>query len=359
MPARVDELRQSPPIAFGEWVLRGVGQVFLQNNPLTGALFLCGIFLSSWAAGLYAVLGTVVATGTAMLLGVPRRSLAQGLFGFNGTLTAIDLSFYLRHDWQLLGFVIVAAATSSVLAAALQNFLGTDHIPMLTAAFVTTTWLFLAGLRQFGNLSGERTAVVRAHLPHEAGHGGSLQAHDLVTGFFNGFSQVLLQSGVWAGAVILLGIAVNSRISALAAAAGSLIGIGSAWALGFPADQIAQGLSGYNSVLTLIALAGLYYLLRVRSVLYAVFAGIVTVVAAGALDTLLAPVGLPLLTAPFVVTTWIFLFAAGSLTALHAIHPDDAGTPEHNLAAADHLRENRWHSGASEGLGDPRPGSTR
>lgn len=138
--------RRSAPVAFAEWVLRGVGQVFLQNNPLTGALFLCGIFLSSRTAGLYAVVGTVVATGTAMLLGVPRRSLVQGLFGFNGTLTAIGLSLYLRNDWQLLCLVIVASAASSVLAAALQKFLSTHDIPTLTAAFVATTWLFLAGL---------------------------------------------------------------------------------------------------------------------------------------------------------------------------------------------------------------------
>lgn len=341
-------LRTTAPVSFGEWVLRGIGQVFLQNSPLTGAIFLLGIFLSSWVAGVYAVIGTVVATGTALLLGVPRTSVAQGLFGFNGTLTAIDLSFYLRHDWHLVAFVLVASAASSILTAALQNFLNSDHIPSLTAAFVATTWLFLAGLKQFANLTGSRTAVIKAHLPHEAtGTGGSLHPHDLLTGFFNGFAEVLLQSGLWAGVVILIGIAVNSRISAVAAGAGSLVGFGTAWVLGFPVDTLAGGLAGYNGVLTLIALGGLYYLLSLRSALFALFAGIVTGVVSGALATVLAPVGLPLVTAPFVLTTWICLFAASSFTVLRPIHPHDASTPERNLKNPGR----RWDSATTRRFG--------
>ena len=58
--------------SFTDRTLRGVGQVMLQNNPVTGALFLLGIFISSWVAGLYAVVGTVAATETAMMSGAPR-----------------------------------------------------------------------------------------------------------------------------------------------------------------------------------------------------------------------------------------------------------------------------------------------
>lgn len=328
-------VRSSPSVRFGETVLRGVGQIFLQNNPLSGALFLLGIFLSSWETGAYAVLGTIVATSTALFFGVPRQSVAAGLYGFNGTLVAIDLSFYLRHDWHLVVFVVVASATSTIVAAALQNLLGSSHVPSLTAAFVATTWLFLAAFKQFANLSGSRTEVIRAHLPQEVtGMGGSLQARDLMTGFFNAFSEVVLQSGVWAGLVILIGIVVNSRISAVAAVAGSLVGFGTAWVLGFPVNALAGGLAGYNSVLTMIALGGLYYRLSVRTAVLALFGGIVTVVVFGALATVLAPVGLPVVTAPFVVTTWVCLFAASSLAALRAIHPQDASTPEGNLRNA-------------------------
>ncbi|MFP5346139.1 MAG: urea transporter [Actinomycetes bacterium] len=350
----IASLRTSALGSFGEWVLRGVGQVFLQNNPLTGTLFLLGIFLSSRAAGMYALLGTVTATGTALLLGVPRSSVAQGLYGFNGTLTAIALSFYLRHEWQLAVYVVVASAASSILAGALQNFLSSDHIPSLTVAFVTTTWLFLAGLQQFSALTEYRTDIVEAHLPQPQGRsGGALHPHDLFVGFFNGFSEVLLQAGVWSGAAILLGILVNSRISAAAAAVGTLIGFGAGWLLGFPVDAVSAGLTGYNSLLTTIALGGVYYVLTIRSALFAAFGGLVTLVAYAALTSVLAPFGLPVLTAPFVLTTWTFLYATSSPTALRVVHPDDASTPEGNLRKAGRPWArarvvHRWHETPDE-----------
>lgn len=43
-------------------LLRGVGQVMLQNNALTGLLFLIGIFYNSWIMGLGAMLGVLVST---------------------------------------------------------------------------------------------------------------------------------------------------------------------------------------------------------------------------------------------------------------------------------------------------------
>jgi hypothetical protein len=50
-------------------LLRGVGQVMFQNNPITGLLFLVGIFINSYECGLTALLGVVVA---AYLLGADR-----------------------------------------------------------------------------------------------------------------------------------------------------------------------------------------------------------------------------------------------------------------------------------------------
>lgn len=53
-------------------LLRGVGQVMFQNNPITGLLFLVGIFINSYECGLTALLGVVVATFAAYLLGADR-----------------------------------------------------------------------------------------------------------------------------------------------------------------------------------------------------------------------------------------------------------------------------------------------
>jgi hypothetical protein len=60
-------------------LLRGVGQVMFQNNPITGLLFLVGIFINSYEYGL---------TVPPPISWVADRTLIRnGLFGFNGVLT--------------------------------------------------------------------------------------------------------------------------------------------------------------------------------------------------------------------------------------------------------------------------------
>lgn len=89
----------SPPqllLGFLNSVLRGIGQVMLQNNSYTGLLFLAGIFYNSILFGWGVVLGTAASTLTAILLGVDRTQVRAGLFGFNGALVAIALLYFLE-----------------------------------------------------------------------------------------------------------------------------------------------------------------------------------------------------------------------------------------------------------------------
>lgn len=325
---------RNPISRFIDSVLRGVGQVYLQNNPLTGLIFLIGIFLGGFENGLYALLGTVVATATALALGVSRDTVSSGSYGFNGTLTALALALYLRHTPIVPVYVIVAAICSTIVTAAINDALKARHIPMLTAPFVVTSWLFIAAIFSFGRLGGD---VVLGH-PHLTAAAAlsttTLTASDAVVGFFNGPAQVMLQQNVWTGVAMLIGLLVNSRISCVAAIVGSLIGIGVAWALGGPESVIRAGLFGYNSVLTAVALGGMYYLLSVRTALFTIFGAIVTAIVYGMLSVVLAPLGMPVLTAAFVITTWLCLLGKASLTRLQPIHSENATRPEDSLKAA-------------------------
>ena len=65
---------------------RGIGQVIFQNNPLTGGIFLIGIFYNSALLGTASLLGLTSSTLTAWLLGRDRGLIRNGLFGFNGVL---------------------------------------------------------------------------------------------------------------------------------------------------------------------------------------------------------------------------------------------------------------------------------
>jgi len=83
-------------VGVTDTLLRGVGQVMLQNNPITGLLFVVGIFLNSYEYGSTALLGLLVATLATYRLGADRTLIGNGLFGFNGVLTGITLSGFLQ-----------------------------------------------------------------------------------------------------------------------------------------------------------------------------------------------------------------------------------------------------------------------
>jgi urea transporter len=89
-----DRFREHPVWGFGGWVLRGIAQVVFQNNPITGALILAGIFYNSWIYGLACLFGTIISTATAVLFKADKGLIKDGLFGFNGALVAVALVAY-------------------------------------------------------------------------------------------------------------------------------------------------------------------------------------------------------------------------------------------------------------------------
>ena len=126
-------ISSNPTLSFLDASLRGCGQVWFQNNPLSGAILFAGIFYNSLTLGICAVLGTLTSTATAYALGVDKGAIRDGLYGFNGTLTGIAIGFYFNMDPLHYAYVILASILCSVFMAALCNFLGKWNVAPLTA----------------------------------------------------------------------------------------------------------------------------------------------------------------------------------------------------------------------------------
>jgi urea transporter len=331
---------------FGDWSLRGVGQVMFQNNPITGALFLVGILANSIIASstlselgvnpamlvIGAVLGTLISTGTAVLLGADRGILSAGLYGFNGTLVGIALPFFFQTTPLLVVYLVICSALSTIIMAMLLNFLGQWEVPALTAPFVLATWIFLVAFGSFGHLEGTGLLAV----PGFAAAPASLEPltiDQMWQGALQGVGQVMFEIHWVAGIIFLVAILVNSRISALFALIGSIIGMGVAVLLGADTALIGGGLYGFNTVLTGIALGGVFFVFNWKTAIYAVLGMVVTSIAMGGIAALLAPMGLPALTWPFIMVTWFFIFAKPMFSQLQAVPPAEAGTPEDNMKA--------------------------
>jgi urea transporter len=70
---------------------------------------------------------------------------------------------------------------------------------------------------------------------------------------------------------------------------------------------ISAGLLGFSPVLTAIALGTVFYRPSPRVVAYAALGTVFTVIVQGAMNVAFTPLGIPALTAPFVLTSWLFL----------------------------------------------------
>lgn len=291
--------------------LRGAGQVFFQNNPLTGAIILAAIFWGAHAAGnlnvaLGAVIGLLASTSMAILLSLDRASLQEGLFGFNGILVGVAIPTFLANDWMMWAYLILGAAVSTIVTLAVAKVVKTWGVPGSTAPFVFTTWVLLLGAYSLTHVPV--AAIGPPALPVAAAAGGaSLSIRIILSVLSKNISQVYLIGNAVTGIVFFAAIAISSARGALFAVIGSAVGLGAALVLGGKAGAVVAGLYGFNAVLTAMAVGTAFEQSSYRGALYAILAAAFSVVVYAGLSVALSPIGIPALTFPYVLTMWLFL----------------------------------------------------
>ena len=337
--AMTDRFRDHPTLGFVDWVLRGIGQVVFQDNPISGAVILGGIFYNSWIYGVACLVGTIISTLTALLFKADKGMIKAGLFGFNGALIAIALVAYTSQNFTtgnipngyLVLYIVLCAAFTSLILPAFVALLGPHKVPGLTMPFVLATWFVLGAFLQFSTID-----VSNALKPTSpADFTGPRPDYSWITwshGITMGIAEIFFQDNWITGVVILIGIAINTRIGALMALMGSTLAVGAAVLYGAHDEAIRDGLFGYNAALTAMALGGLFLVLNVPGFIYTVIGVLVTVRVWPSLGIFLEPSGMPVLTSAFVFVTWLMLLAKTGFSSLIPVAPADATTPEANLA---------------------------
>lgn len=319
-------------LSFLDSVLRGIGQVMLQNNSYAGLIFLAGIFYNSRLFGLAVVVGAAVSTVSAMLLGADMSKVREGVFGFNGALVAVALAYFLQANALTWAYVVFAAIVATVFMATLLRLLEPWKLPVLTAPFVLAALCFLLACALFGRLHSTHV-LPTAGLPKEAVVEGVVSARTIAEGLFKGVAQVFFQGSVVTGVFFLLGLLVSSRRMFLTALFGSLTGLLVAWGMGAAEPAIRSGAFGFNCVLTAIAMVSFGFALnKAASAFYVLLATISSAIVFAAASTALKPVGMPALTLPFVLAVWIFVLAVRQFPGLLQETPDHSLTAETQVA---------------------------
>ncbi len=291
-------------------LLRGSGQVMFQQSAWTGLLFLAGIFWGAYSASAPqvawgAVLGLLASSLAGWLLGVHVEDGRDGLWGFNGILVGCAFPTFLAPVPLMWVSLVCCAMLTTWMRRGFNNVTAQFKINSLTFPFVFLTWIFLLSARVL-----TATPLADADSPALIIHIGgqidwSLAA--FVTYWLKGISQVFLINDAITGLIFLAGLAVCSVWAAVYAAVSSALAL--LVAVSFAADpaDVTAGLFGFSPVLTGIAVGTTFYKVNWKSALWAAAAVVATVFIQAGMDTLMAPWGIPTLTAPFCIATWMFL----------------------------------------------------
>ncbi|CAA7195861.1 urea transporter [Chryseobacterium potabilaquae] len=276
--------------SFLDYILKGVGQIMLQENRWTGLLFIIGIFLGSWQGGTAVLLSTSVGTLTAMKLRYEKSEIEAGLYGFSAALVGVALSFVFQTTWLIWLLIIVGGALASII----QHFFIKRKIMVFTFPFIIITWIFVFVLHNFTQIPPSEMISSTAE---------AADYSDFLT-CTNAFGEVIFQGGIMSGVIFFIAVFISSPAAALYGFAASILGAYISHVNGEPIEKIHMGLFGFNAVLSAIVFSGF----KKSDGFWVLLAVVLTVIIDDFLvdHNVLNEVG-GVLTFPFVLGTWITL----------------------------------------------------
>lgn len=295
---------------FLKVLMRGTGQVMFQDNAWTGLFFMAGIFYGSYATGNPAVawgalLGVFMSTITGYLLRYPVEKGMTGLWGFNGVLVGCALPTFLGNVPLMWLAIIVFSSMTTWVMVGLNLVLAPYKVSAFTFPFVLTTWFILMAARIMHGLPD--SGLGAPELPGNFSSDFHTGIGNLLEYWLRGISQVFLVNSWVTGLLFLIGLAISSRWAAIWAAIASAVALGTAILYQCNGGDIANGLFGFSPVLTGIALGTTFYHVNWRTAIWSLLGIFATVFIQAGMDTFFSPLGIPTLTGPFCVATWLFL----------------------------------------------------
>lgn len=292
--------------------LRGISQVVLTDNVVSGLIFLIAITVSDYRLGIVALASAIIGTLIGYIGGADRTIVDKGLFGFNSVLIGLAVFIFFTGTVRW-GIALVGAAFVAIFTAAMMEFLKNLQIPVLTSPYVIMTWILLLASYNL-KIFHLTPQLVPQYLAHwSISSGGTL---NIIDGLIDGIGQVFFESYRLSAILIIVGIFWADRKLGIYAVLGTVIGWLTAYSLQPSYALINLGLYGYNAVLTMIAVAGTFDADSPFALIRGIIATIIVVPITASINTLLLPYGIPPLTMPFVLVTWIFIGARRVLPKL-------------------------------------------
>ena len=303
--------REIPSIILAS--LKGVSQVIFIENAFSGVLILIAITLTSYELGVIAFLSSVVGTLIGKFGGANEESVNSGLYGYNSVLTGIALTLFLTGSSRWI-IALLGAVIAAIFAAMMVHFMKNSALPILTFPFIILTW-FMVLVSYRLNVFQLSNSLVPQSLSHwKLDIAGEV---NWTEGIFNGIGQIFFLDNTLSGVLLFLAVFWAGWKLGLYAVVGNAVALLTAYGLGGEHSLILLGLYGYNAILACMAVATVFSTEdnRFKSI-SGIAAACLTVPLTASTSTWLLPYGLPALTMPFVLSTWLFLGARKVLPTL-------------------------------------------
>lgn len=308
-------------LPFIKDLLSGYASILFTKHPLLGLLFLAGTFYSP-ATGLTGLITATVALAVAKLLDFTNLKANQQVY--NGLLVGLSLGVLYEFNIQLVILSVLAGFfVTWVTVAMVDLFWRLARLPALSVPFVLVAILI--------------HCVAQAYaIPKEEGL--------LISGtcpFFSALGAAFFSPNPWIGFFYFLGIVWSSRYLALLSVCGYLIGTFVFNLFTTEPEALVLDWTGFNFILTSMAIGGLFTLPERRSFLVAMFGSALASLLVVAMQDVFLSVGPLSFVLPFLLSTACILLGLQQrhlptppyLTLDHPALPEDC-YPQYRLNKA-------------------------
>jgi urea transporter len=320
-------------VAAPPWVdaiLRSYASVLFSHRRTVGALLLLATF-NQPVSGMTGLAGVLVSLIFARAVGYSRELRHQGYLSFNALLSSLAVAFLFADapvHWPLYWLLVILASVGSVLLTVslgeiLRYYL---RLPVMSWPFVLIT-IILCCLAFF--VTGRPVAPLP---PFLLVHNPACLPR-MLAAFLLAFGNIFFQSNALAGLLVLIALAIESRIAVLLSIVGFAAGAATLYQVGLAAGGVAFTQISFNFVLIAIALGGIFLVPSPSSYLYAALGSSMGALVGVATVVALDRIAIPPLALPFNLVTLLLLHSLRFRARIGAPVPVEhlPGSPEENL----------------------------
>jgi urea transporter/murein DD-endopeptidase MepM/ murein hydrolase activator NlpD len=279
---------------FSQHLAQGYAFVLLMPSTRAGLAVMLATFANP-RLGIMGLLGASISLLAARSLRVTEE--LSSVYVFNGLLTGLLLAAHYQSNVQLLLLLVFASTLLALITHSLAGVLWRfSQLPVLSLPFVLAAWFAQLAATSY---SGLLPIAESSHLSTSWGET-----------FLASLASIFLQPDPYLGCVLLIILLITSRTLAFLAVLGFSAGM--AWYTLFNVDTHLYFAPNwiFNAMLAAMATGGLFVVPSLSGLLLAVVSALLAALLSAALSQCLLPIGLTPIALPFVLSTWLCLYAA-------------------------------------------------